>query len=178
MHPPVFLHENPGSHLAVAHIVQTFIEHVGLPTVDRWTRAANAIGWRLDRVSSIPTPYAPGPLIPSPRPATAHYRFLGRPQGNLPALSPPIQPVTESTGSPPSFDDIYDNDPIDDHTLNVLDLHDRCNSLSISLREAEDLAAQRLEDQHALEAQIQDLREAMTDVVDRNDILYAKLLGV
>ncbi|KAJ7233792.1 hypothetical protein C8J57DRAFT_1249687 [Mycena rebaudengoi] len=179
--PPVFVEENPGSHLAIAHIVQMFIEYIGLPTVDRWTQAANAIGWKLNWPSPTPEPYLPGPLIPFPQPETAYYKFLGRPWGNLPVLSAPIpaptQLAADSSGPPPSFDDIFDDDPIDDHTLSVLDLHDRCYSLTVSLSKAEDLAEKRLVRQQELMEQIDELQEEIKDILERNTVLHERLLA-
>ncbi|KAJ7804428.1 hypothetical protein B0H14DRAFT_3774439, partial [Mycena olivaceomarginata] len=96
--PPSFLSENPGSRVAIATIVQLFIEHVGVPTVEAWTRRALARNWPLTQPGStglhVPVNPATLPLIPNPAPRSAYYVFRGRaagyvPTGPVPTPGPP-----------------------------------------------------------------------------------------
>ncbi|KAJ7163393.1 hypothetical protein C8R43DRAFT_1123007 [Mycena crocata] len=64
--PPRFLAEHPDAHLAIAAIIQTFLEQVRLPTVDDWKRRALLI-WMM---GSTATDFSP-------------YIFPGRPAGSL-----------------------------------------------------------------------------------------------
>ncbi|KAJ7790277.1 hypothetical protein B0H14DRAFT_2626171 [Mycena olivaceomarginata] len=86
--PPSFLSENPGSRVAIATIVQLFIEHVGVPTVEAWTRRALARNWPLTQPGSnglhVPVNPATLPLIPNPAPSSAYYVFRGRAAGYVP----------------------------------------------------------------------------------------------
>ncbi|KAJ7797722.1 hypothetical protein B0H13DRAFT_1934048 [Mycena leptocephala] len=74
--PPTFLATNRHSHPAIATIVQTFLESVGVPTVRQWKENAHARG------GTSPNPTSTT-LIPTPARGSAHYRFLGRPEGEL-----------------------------------------------------------------------------------------------
>ncbi|KAJ6620182.1 hypothetical protein B0H10DRAFT_1102569 [Mycena sp. CBHHK59/15] len=85
--PPSFLAQNPASHGPMAHIAQTFIESVGVPTVNQWVRNARAHGWSLTQSNTARAPL-PNPasttLIPAPDAAdSVHYKFFGCPVGDL-----------------------------------------------------------------------------------------------
>jgi hypothetical protein len=82
--PPHLLAELPESHHAIAMIVQTFIESIGVPVVTRWTRAAHNRGWPLNQRGPIMSPSSHFPqLVPNPvTPSSAHYIFCGRPYGS------------------------------------------------------------------------------------------------
>ncbi|KAJ7084148.1 hypothetical protein C8R44DRAFT_894289 [Mycena epipterygia] len=74
--PPHFINEHPQSHLAIAHIVQTFIEHVGIPTVARWKRAAHARGWALSQSGQAGPAHPPAAqLFPVPSSGMTHYIY-------------------------------------------------------------------------------------------------------
>ncbi|KAJ7473508.1 hypothetical protein FB451DRAFT_1249411, partial [Mycena latifolia] len=78
--PPSFLTENPASHAAIASIVQSFIEDVGIPTAAAWTRKAHARGWSLtQQPGNLPVlvPDHLMPLIPTPAPRSSYYIFPG-----------------------------------------------------------------------------------------------------
>ncbi|KAJ6612065.1 hypothetical protein B0H10DRAFT_2054074, partial [Mycena sp. CBHHK59/15] len=72
-------------HGPIAQIAQTFIESVGVPTVNKWFSNARARGWPLTQSGNgarrNPTSTT---LIPEPNGGdSAHYKFLGRPVGAL-----------------------------------------------------------------------------------------------
>ncbi|KAJ6617184.1 hypothetical protein B0H10DRAFT_2034436 [Mycena sp. CBHHK59/15] len=83
--PPSLVADNPTSHGPIAQIAQTFIESVGVPTVNKWFSNARARGWPLTQSGNgarrNPTSTT---LIPEPNGGdSAHYKFLGRPVGAL-----------------------------------------------------------------------------------------------
>ncbi|KAJ6624399.1 hypothetical protein B0H10DRAFT_2212812 [Mycena sp. CBHHK59/15] len=85
--PRAVVQQNPASHGPIAHIAQTFIESVGVPTVNQWVRNARAHGWSLTQSNTARAPL-PNPasmtLISAPDAAdSAHYKFFGRPVGDL-----------------------------------------------------------------------------------------------
>ena len=100
--PPHLVEELPDCHRPIAAIVQTFIEEIGIPTVNRYTAAAREFGWTF-------TQNPPGFVIPSvqnlaliPAPAktgSAHYIFRGRPYGSLSLLASPQQPQQSQVNS-------------------------------------------------------------------------------
>lgn len=96
--PPTFVDEHPDSHKAIAAIVQSFIEVVGVPTVKRWTRAGRNRGWSLSQqLRYTPAPHVvPHGLIPIPATGTSRYQFFGRPYGThvLQAQVPNPDPVS------------------------------------------------------------------------------------
>ncbi|KAJ7291870.1 hypothetical protein C8J57DRAFT_1212290 [Mycena rebaudengoi] len=137
--PPLFVMETPESHLAIAHIVQTFIEHVGLPTVNRWTRGARALNWSLTQSGVAATPHQPSArLVPAPRAGTSHYIFHGRPWQNLDPL-PTSRPATSSPSH--SAHTLMDADT----PALVAELEDQIYGLSVDLREARTVANERLD---------------------------------
>ena len=83
--PQVMMNEHPETHPAIAQIVQSFIEVVGIPTIHHWTCAAKNHGWLLCQAGHVHTQLAPStcPLVPSPLPGTSHYYFYGHPYGSL-----------------------------------------------------------------------------------------------
>jgi hypothetical protein len=87
--PPQLITELPDTHSTIASIVQTFIESVGIPTVNRWATAARNLGWSLTQRGPVITPSTYYPqLVPSPvSPTSAHYIFRGRPYGSLPMVA-------------------------------------------------------------------------------------------
>ena len=45
--PPIMMSEHPKTHPAIAEIVQTFIETIGIPTIQHWTCTGKKCGWSL-----------------------------------------------------------------------------------------------------------------------------------
>ncbi|KAJ7281721.1 hypothetical protein C8J57DRAFT_1500415 [Mycena rebaudengoi] len=126
--PPHFVEENPGSHLAIAHIVQLFIEYVGLPTVERWTRSAHTNGWSLSFTGNPAPPHPPAHrLIPIPATATSHYVFWGRPWSSLSPLA-----TSQSILAPPV------------PSTPVTELNNQLSDMRIELAAAQGLARERL----------------------------------
>jgi hypothetical protein len=83
--PYVIINEHPEAHLAIAQIVQGFIEAIGIPTIHCWTHAGKKCSWSLSQSGHMHTQLAPTthPLVPSPLSGTSHYQFYGRPYGSL-----------------------------------------------------------------------------------------------
>ncbi|KAJ7236998.1 hypothetical protein C8J57DRAFT_1529799 [Mycena rebaudengoi] len=133
--PPSFIAENPDSHLAIAHIVQTFIKYVGLPTVDRWTHSAQALNWNMTPFGDSSTPRTPSVhLLPVPRAGTSHYTFRGCPWRNLPPLATSASssfPTPTTSGT--------------DMSELVAELQDHIYGLSVDLTEARNVANERLD---------------------------------
>ncbi|KAJ6476563.1 hypothetical protein DFH09DRAFT_1342444 [Mycena vulgaris] len=126
--PPHFVDEHPQSHLAIAHIVQIFIEHVGLPTVERWKRSAHLKGWDLSQPGHSPAVHPPAArLIPTPSSSTSHYIFWGRPRLNLPALTSQPLPTPPAVSLP-----------------QLAHLSKQVNHLTMELAAAQELANERL----------------------------------
>jgi hypothetical protein len=88
--PPHLVAELPACRQSIATIVQTFLEDIGVPTVEQWAASAHAKGWSLSSSGAVVTPSTTYPyLIPPPTaPASAHYVFRGRPYGSLAAVVP------------------------------------------------------------------------------------------
>jgi hypothetical protein len=85
--PPHLVDEVPECQFPIAAIVQTYIEDIGIPTVNRYIAAGRNFGWTFTQNQStytIPSsqnlPFIPPPAIPG----SAHYVFRGRPYGSLP----------------------------------------------------------------------------------------------
>lgn len=89
--PPNLIDEFPDSHDAIASIVQSFIETVGVPTVMRWRRAAMNNNWSLTQSGNLPAPSTNNlPTVPNPvTPSLSYYIFPGRPHGSLQTTSQP-----------------------------------------------------------------------------------------
>jgi hypothetical protein len=175
--PPHFIQENPGSHLAIAHIVQLFIEYVGIPTVDRWTRSARKLWPMKSENTEGQAAHPPSSrLIPDPVPVpSSHFLFYGRPWGNLPPLSTsqplphsdfPIQPTTPHVSSldgytADTFDstaetslDDYTADTIDSTTEMVMELTEQVYTLTVELEESQRMAEERLDKIFELQEQV------------------------
>ncbi|KAJ7040518.1 hypothetical protein C8F04DRAFT_1253820 [Mycena alexandri] len=144
--PPAFVAAHPDSHAPIARIVQTFIEAVGVPTVEQWRLNAQRLNWSLTQAGmsgSVNTPS--NQLIPPPRPNSSLYHFFGRHPGTLDTLlaSPP-------SSSRPAIliddDDDYDNN-LDETSFALMDLLERASY-------AEEQAAQRLIRINELEEQV------------------------
>ncbi|KAF8212734.1 hypothetical protein K438DRAFT_1957351 [Mycena galopus ATCC 62051] len=118
--PPSFMDEHPASREHIAHIVQLFIEHVGVPTVGN---------------VSIP---AVGhlPLIPNPLPHSTHYIFRGRPAGWRP-IPTPAHPHPAVAAPVSSQGTVYDIDELtmDETTLDLLSACERIHQLENDLRD-------------------------------------------
>ncbi|KAJ7170392.1 hypothetical protein C8R43DRAFT_1120824 [Mycena crocata] len=99
--PPSFLRRFPESHLPIAQMVQTYIEHVGVPTVEAWVADAKARRWNLTQTGPLrhPNEVRYDVLIPPPRDqGTAVYVFEGRPAGTI--LSDPAPAPASVLASP------------------------------------------------------------------------------
>jgi hypothetical protein len=129
--PSSFLSENPGSHVAIATIVQLFIEHVGVPTVESWTRRALARNWPLTQPGSnglhVPVNPATLPLIPNPAPRSSYYLFRGHAAGYVPTA--PDDPPSSSQASFYDIDDIE----MDDTTMSLLSAVERVAELEAEI---------------------------------------------
>ena len=90
--PPHLVDEHPECHVPIASMVQTFIEEIGIPTVNRYMVAGHKFGWNFTQnMSTHALPSSHNlPLIPPPeKPSSAHYVFRGRPYGSIPLLCLP-----------------------------------------------------------------------------------------
>lgn len=115
--PPAFVAHHPDLHNDIIHIVQKYIETVGVRTVTMWTqRARRDLGYSLNQPGN-PRQNAYFNAIPNPDHNSAHYTFIGQPyrfiQDPLTVRSP--SPV----GSVASYD--FGEDP-DAATLLNIDL--------------------------------------------------------
>lgn len=77
--PPHLVDEVPECQFPIAAIVQTYIEDIGIPTVNRYIAAGRNFGWTFTQNQStytIPSsqnlPFIPPPAIPG----SAHYVFV------------------------------------------------------------------------------------------------------
>ncbi|KAJ7164605.1 hypothetical protein C8R43DRAFT_1122484 [Mycena crocata] len=121
--PPLFLRRNPGSHLAIAQIVQHYIESVGVPTVTGWASDARANGWHLTQTAythqSHPDPNAP--LVPRPKTVnSASYVFHGRPVGSLD--TPPTTSITSISPSTSQSSSRYGSEDLEEYSADALAL--------------------------------------------------------
>lgn len=91
--PPHLVDECPECHLPIAAMVQTFIEEIGIPTVNRYIAAGHAFGWTFPQNQGHAMPSSQNlALIPPPaKIGSAHYIFRGRPYGSLSLLASPPQ---------------------------------------------------------------------------------------
>jgi hypothetical protein len=92
--PPHLIDERPECHFPIAAMVQTFIEEIGIPTVNRFIEAGRKFGWTFSqKQSTYAKPSSQNlALIPPPaKTGSAHYIFYGRPYGSLPLHSLPPQ---------------------------------------------------------------------------------------
>lgn len=126
--PPHLVDECPKCHHPIAAIVQTFIEEIGIPTVNWHIAAGHEFGWTFTQNQGYAIPSLQNlALVPPPaKSGSAHYIFCGRPYGSLPLLaSPPQQsnsdqhqpmpagptPTTPTLPSSPSTDWYFSDKP-------------------------------------------------------------------
>ncbi|KAJ7697392.1 hypothetical protein B0H17DRAFT_1197452 [Mycena rosella] len=166
--PPSFLADNPASHGPIAKIVQTFIESVGIPTVQQWRNNANHRGWSLTQSGPGVHPNAASSvLIPAPSPPdSAHYKFNGRPFGVLDDLLATMAPALGPVIIP---DDDDDDDEYDDTTMDLIAAVERLGYAEARVRELEEqeeiLVSQVAALEVALEKSCQSLRVALGNSV-------------
>ncbi|KAJ6602309.1 hypothetical protein B0H10DRAFT_2230194 [Mycena sp. CBHHK59/15] len=164
--PPSFLAQNPASHGPITHIAQTFIESVGVPTINQWVRHARAHGWSLTQTGPRPQPNrTPRTLVPAPDSRdSSHYKFLGRPVGALDSI---LATAATSNPSPPPLVVIPDYD--EEELLARLD--------DAEAMASEHLARiQELEEQaEMLISQVAALETALTDERHSNTVLCGTL---
>jgi hypothetical protein len=167
--PPNLVNEFADSHEPIAHIVQSFIEAVGVPTVIRWRRAAALNGWSLSQTGNFPIPSLSHlPLIPEPtKPTSSYYVFPGRPYGSF-------QPTTQHSSENPhasispsvenfqSHCDVHDSLYEDDQP----DLA-RVMEENVRLREELRLAQEREAEREAV---IIKLRKGLRELVGRQEV--------
>ncbi|KAJ7793217.1 hypothetical protein B0H14DRAFT_3560891 [Mycena olivaceomarginata] len=160
--PPTFVASHPGSHPAIARIAQTFIEAVGVPTVQQWRHNALLRGWPLTQqgVGASPNPTS-NVLVPQPQHNSAHY-FFGRPLGALDAI------LASAPAPPGPVVVIGDDDEFDDMAMNAMDAIERAGY-------AEAAAAERLQHIHDLEEQVAILTGRVAEVEEQNAELQAQL---
>jgi hypothetical protein len=109
--PLVMVNEHPESHQAIVNIVQSFIEAVGIPTIQCWTHTGKKLGWLLSDHGQVFTPAeVPHTLVPLPCAGSSHYQFFGRPYSS-------ISPSPHSSSS--SDDSSNLDDPVSSHTQPV-----------------------------------------------------------
>jgi hypothetical protein len=112
--PPHLLDERPECHVPIASMVQTFIEEIGIPTVNRYMAAGRKFGWSFTQnpsLHAIPSSQNLALIPPPAKTGSAHYIFCGRPFGSIPLLGLPAEhsnsdrcrPMPASpTSTPPS----------------------------------------------------------------------------
>ena len=89
--PPHLVDELPECHRPIAAIVQTFIEEIGVPTVNRYIAAGQEFGWTFTQNQgyAIPSSQNLALILPPAKSGSAHYIFCGHPYGSLPLLTSP-----------------------------------------------------------------------------------------
>ncbi|KAJ7833793.1 hypothetical protein B0H14DRAFT_2591272 [Mycena olivaceomarginata] len=147
--PPGFVAAHPASHAAIARITQTFIEAIGIPTVQQWRANALLRGWSLTQPglgapANRTTPY----LIPTPPPGLRSFQV---PWAPIPVVVIP---------------DDDDDDYLNDLTMDLMDATARATY-------TETESAERLEQIHNLEQQI----DILIARVAAADALSADLQG-
>ncbi|KAJ7889570.1 hypothetical protein B0H14DRAFT_3127003 [Mycena olivaceomarginata] len=152
--PPRFLAEHPETHATIAFLVQTYIEHVGIPTARDWRNRAEKI-WSMTQQGRLTTPVLPTTLIPVAPANSALYIFKGRPWGALKLDVPPPSPLQTAAPVPAQADDtpVYDLDDISfgDDTLALLDAMERAEQLEAenrTLRETIEALKEREHEYH------------------------------
>ncbi|KAJ7815527.1 hypothetical protein B0H14DRAFT_2603414 [Mycena olivaceomarginata] len=146
--PPHFLAHHPQAHPAVAFIVQTVIEQIGVPTVQDWRNKAERV-WPLTQTGHVRPVALPAVLIPAPvSPRSAHYIFPGRPASQLTLAGPTPGPAPVGL------------QPVDDDDLAVFGI-DEITDLATAVARAETAEAENevlrdtIESLQALNAQMQ-----------------------
>ncbi|KAJ7294038.1 hypothetical protein C8J57DRAFT_1491390 [Mycena rebaudengoi] len=104
--PPHFLRRNPDSHLAIAQIVQLYIESVGVQTVVDFTAGVRMRRWPQvdDAAPPQPNNIPRNIIVPAPmRAGSAHYVFRGRPAASVAEaaeMPPPTPPSSQGHEDP------------------------------------------------------------------------------
>jgi hypothetical protein len=153
--PPSFLADNPASHGPIAKIVQSFIESVGIPTVQQWRNNATHRGWSLTQSGpgARPNPTS-SVLVPAPsRPDSAHYKFNGRPFGVLDDLL--------ATMAPAHGPIIIPDDEYDDITMELNAAVERLGCAEARIRELEEQGDILVSQVAALETALQKARQSL-----------------
>jgi len=134
--PPHLVDECPKCHHPIGAIVLTFIEEIGVPTVNWYIAAGQEFGWTFTQNQGYTILFSQNlALIPPPaKTGSAHHIFHGCPYGSLPLLtSPPQQsnsdqhqpmsagPTPTTAPSSPSPDQYFSNevDPIEFAMINA-----------------------------------------------------------
>jgi hypothetical protein len=182
--PPVIISEHPEAHSAIAQIVQTFIEAVGVPTIQRWTCAGKKRGWPLSQSGHIYKYLGSStrPLVPSPNPGTSHYQFHGRPYGSLP-VSQAVQasdhshtndyPVdSHAQPTTPQESERCSSEPLSPTTLSFLESIEKIAMLKAQVEAAELREDSLLQQIHTLFDRLQnkdkEIRELQVQLANRN----------
>jgi hypothetical protein len=175
--PPSFIAAHPASHAGIARIAQIFLESIGVPNVQQWRNNAMLMGWTLTQHGPGASPNGLSPdLIPPPQqPGFAHYKFLGRPIGQLDTLlsampTTPPGPVHVNPTMPLVFIDDEDNEDNEDEVF------DDATTRLINALERE--SAQRLDQIHQLEQQIDILIARVAAAEALSNDLEGQLLTV
>ncbi|KAJ7705038.1 hypothetical protein B0H17DRAFT_1126643 [Mycena rosella] len=165
--PPSFIADNPASHGPIARIVQTFLESVGVPTVQKWRANANARGWPLMQPGPGAHVNAPSTtLIPQPAPNSAHYKFLGHPVGAIDDLIP-------TTTAPPVIIIPDDDDDLNGSTLDFMQHMERLDYAEMEAEERLQRIHQLEEQEGILVSQVAALEAALTREREVNTDLRA-----
>ncbi|KAJ7088985.1 hypothetical protein C8R44DRAFT_892605 [Mycena epipterygia] len=162
--PPSFLANNPASHGPIAKIVQTFIESVGIPTVQQWRDKANRRGWSLTQSGPGAHPNAASSvLIPAPSPPnSAHYKFNGRPFGILDDL---LATMASALG-PIIIPD--DDDEYDDNTMDLIAAMEQLGYAEARIRELEEQEDIWVSQVAALEVALKKSRQSLRVVLSNS----------
>lgn len=136
--PPHLVDEYPECQFPIAAIVQTYIEDIGIPTVNQYIEAGRKFGWTFTQnQSNYAIPSSQNfPLIPPPAKAgSAHYIFHGRPYGSLP-LPPQPNPTASPPSSRPESTDGYFSDDLNPIELTLLKAAEKIADLESGLERA------------------------------------------
>jgi hypothetical protein len=129
---PRFLQDHPEAYATITFLVQTYIEHVGIPTAREWRNRAMKI-WSLTQCGHLALPVLPTTLIPIPPAYSVHYIFKGRPWGDLrldvPLLTP-AQNIAPAAARADDDDDLYIDDiTFDNDAIALMDAVERVERL-------------------------------------------------
>ncbi|KAJ7041289.1 hypothetical protein C8F04DRAFT_1253353 [Mycena alexandri] len=175
--PPRFIAEHPEEHATIAFLVQTFIEHVGVPTSRDWRARASQI-WSMNQSRHISPAVLPTALIPD---RASHrgtlYIFRGRPWGSLRMeVSPSVATAPSASHTSNDEDDIYDIDDItyNEDALALITAFERAENLEQensglrdALRAANNLQEEMKSDFQARERVLEAEMEIMVKTVTR-----------
>ncbi|KAJ7683510.1 hypothetical protein B0H14DRAFT_3535115 [Mycena olivaceomarginata] len=151
--PPRFIKEHPETHATITYLVQTYIEHIGIPTARDWRMRAKKI-WPLTQRGhfsaevDLPTTLVPVPLVRS-----ALYVFQGHPWGDLKLEVPPPSLAQPSAPAADNDLDVYDIDDItfDNDVIALMDALERAEQLEIENHSLRDT----IEDHQMLQQRMQ-----------------------